>query len=71
MAETWRARLVGDAGVTKPVLIKKVLPEFSGDEAFIAMFISEARISATLRPLLALRRSGASSALRGWTGRRC
>jgi hypothetical protein len=48
MAETWRARLVGDAGVTKPVLIKKVLPEFSGDEAFISMFISEARISATL-----------------------
>ncbi|WP_420718316.1 protein kinase domain-containing protein [Pyxidicoccus sp. MSG2] len=48
MAETWRARLVGDAGVTKPVLIKKVLPEFAGDEAFISMFISEARISATL-----------------------
>jgi hypothetical protein len=48
MAETWRARLVGDAGVTKPVLIKKVLPEFSDDEAFISMFISEARISATL-----------------------
>ncbi|MCY1023101.1 serine/threonine-protein kinase [Pyxidicoccus sp. MSG2] len=48
MAETWRARLVGDAGVTRPVLIKKVLPEFSDDEAFISMFISEARISATL-----------------------
>jgi serine/threonine-protein kinase len=48
MAETWRARLVGDAGVTKPVLIKKVLPEFAGDEAFISMFTSEARISATL-----------------------
>ncbi|MFP2911551.1 serine/threonine protein kinase, partial [Pyxidicoccus sp. 3LFB2] len=48
MAETWRARLVGDAGVTKPVLIKKVLPEFADDEAFISMFISEARISATL-----------------------
>ena len=48
MAETWRARLVGDAGVTKPVLIKKVLPEFANDEAFISMFISEARISATL-----------------------
>ncbi|WP_224248800.1 serine/threonine-protein kinase [Hyalangium gracile] len=48
MAETWRARLLGEAGVTKPVLIKKVLPEFATDEAFIAMFISEARISATL-----------------------
>jgi serine/threonine protein kinase len=48
MAETWRARLMGAAGVTKSVLIKKVLPEYSGDEAFISMFISEARISATL-----------------------
>ncbi|NTX62536.1 serine/threonine protein kinase [Myxococcus sp. CA051A] len=48
MAETWRARLVGAAGVTKPVLIKKVLPEFANDEAFVSMFISEARISATL-----------------------
>jgi serine/threonine protein kinase len=48
MAETWRARLLGEAGVTKPVLIKKVLPEFATDEEFIAMFISEARISATL-----------------------
>ncbi|MCY1033960.1 protein kinase [Corallococcus sp. BB11-1] len=48
MAETWRAQLVGAAGVTKPVLIKKVLPEYADDEAFISMFISEARISATL-----------------------
>ncbi|MCP3161901.1 protein kinase domain-containing protein [Myxococcus qinghaiensis] len=48
MAETWRAQLLGAAGVTKPVLIKKVLPEFSNDEAFVAMFISEARISASL-----------------------
>jgi serine/threonine protein kinase len=48
MAETWRARLMGAAGVTKSVLIKKVLPEFAGDAAFINMFISEARISATL-----------------------
>ncbi|MCP3161898.1 serine/threonine-protein kinase [Myxococcus qinghaiensis] len=48
MAETWRARWTGDAGVTKSVLIKKVLPEFAEDEAFISMFINEARISATL-----------------------
>ncbi|QSQ15518.1 serine/threonine-protein kinase [Myxococcus landrumensis] len=48
MAETWRARLVAAAGVTKLVLIKKVLPEFANDEAFISMFISEARISASL-----------------------
>ncbi|QDE90572.1 serine/threonine protein kinase [Myxococcus xanthus] len=48
MAETWRARLLGAAGVTKSVLIKKVLPEYANDEAFVSMFISEARISATL-----------------------
>ncbi|WP_163865055.1 serine/threonine protein kinase [Myxococcus eversor] len=48
MAETWRARWTGDAGVTKAVLIKKVLPEFVADEAFVSMFINEARISATL-----------------------
>ncbi|MBN1208078.1 MAG: protein kinase [Myxococcaceae bacterium] len=48
MAETYRARLVGEAGVTKPVLIKKVLPEYANDQAFTTMFISEARISATL-----------------------
>ncbi|MCE9670746.1 protein kinase [Myxococcus stipitatus] len=48
MAETWRARLLAAAGITKPVLIKKVLPQFAQDESFIRMFISEARISATL-----------------------
>ncbi len=48
MAETWRARLMGAAGVTKPVLIKKILPEYSRDRDFTAMFISEARITATL-----------------------
>ena len=48
MAETYRARLVGEAGVTKPVLIKKVLPEYANDDAFTTMFVSEARISASL-----------------------
>ncbi|GEN08711.1 serine/threonine protein kinase [Myxococcus fulvus] len=48
MAEAWRAHLVGEAGVTRPVLIKKVLPEYSQDERFIQMFVSEARISASL-----------------------
>ncbi|MFL5345407.1 MAG: protein kinase domain-containing protein [Hyalangium sp.] len=48
MAETWRARLLAAAGITKPVLIKRILPEYASDDAFISMFISEARISATL-----------------------
>ncbi|MBN1208615.1 MAG: protein kinase [Myxococcaceae bacterium] len=48
MAETWRARLLGEAGFTKTVLIKKVLPEYADDYAFTSMLISEARISGTL-----------------------
>ncbi|MCE9670552.1 protein kinase [Myxococcus stipitatus] len=48
MAETWRGRLLGEAGVRRPVLIKKVLPEHAHDERFVQMFISEARISASL-----------------------
>jgi len=48
MAETWRARFLGEAGVTRPVLIKCILPEYADDPEFITMFISEARISATL-----------------------
>jgi serine/threonine protein kinase/Tfp pilus assembly protein PilF len=48
MAETYRARLLGEAGVTKLVLIKKILPEYANDQAFTHMFVSEARISATL-----------------------
>jgi serine/threonine-protein kinase len=48
MAETWRARLLGEESFTKTVLIKKLLPEYADDYAFTTMLISEARISATL-----------------------
>jgi serine/threonine-protein kinase len=48
MAETWLARLLGEAGFTKTVLIKKVLPEYADDYAFTSMLISEARICGTL-----------------------
>jgi serine/threonine protein kinase len=48
MAETWLARLLGEAGFAKTVLIKKVLPEYADDYAFTSMLISEARICATL-----------------------
>ena len=48
MAETWRARLLGAAGVTKPILIKRILPAYADNEDFVSMFINEARISATL-----------------------
>ncbi len=48
MAETYRSRLLGAAGVTKPVLIKKILPEHAANPDFTTMFIREARISASL-----------------------
>ena len=48
MAETFRARVEGAAGVTKQVVIKKVLPELSKDPDFIAAFIDEAKLSSAL-----------------------
>jgi serine/threonine-protein kinase len=48
MAETFRAQLTGAAGVTKQVVIKKVLPAFAEDEAFVEAFINEAKLSASL-----------------------
>src|SRR5438132_452520 len=48
MAVTYRARLTGAAGVTKPVVIKKILPHYVDDAGFVEMFITEARIAAGL-----------------------
>jgi serine/threonine protein kinase len=48
MAEIFRARLTGAAGVTKPVVIKKILPGYAGNSAFVSMFVNEARIAAGL-----------------------
>jgi eukaryotic-like serine/threonine-protein kinase len=45
MAEIYRARMTAMAGVTKPVVIKKILPGFADDSAFVSMFINEARIA--------------------------
>nr|WP_253816955.1 serine/threonine-protein kinase [Myxococcus xanthus] len=36
------------AGVTKPVVIKKILPDYAGNSAFLSMFVNEARIAAGL-----------------------
>jgi len=44
MAEIFRARYQAAAGVTKPVVIKKILPAFAGNPNFVSMFINEARI---------------------------
>ncbi|RKH26852.1 protein kinase [Corallococcus sp. CA031C] len=48
MAVTYRARLTGAAGVTKPCVIKQILPHFVDDHDFVEMFISEARVAAGL-----------------------
>jgi serine/threonine protein kinase len=48
MAELYRARFDAVAGVSKPVVIKKILPAFAGSEAFVRMFVNEARIAVSL-----------------------
>ena len=48
MAEAWLAHARGAAGVTKPVVIKKVLPELAEQSELIEAFVSEATISASL-----------------------
>jgi serine/threonine protein kinase len=48
MSEVYRARMTAAAGVTKQVAIKKILPHFAGNPAFISMFINEARIAVGL-----------------------
>ncbi|MFY0562973.1 protein kinase domain-containing protein [Archangium lansingense] len=48
MAITYRARMKGAAGVTKPVVIKQILPHFADESDFVEMFISEARVAAGL-----------------------
>lgn len=48
MAEAWLAHAKGAAGVVKPVVIKKVLPELAAQTELVEAFIAEARISTTL-----------------------
>lgn len=48
MAEIYLAKSIGAEGFQKDVVIKLILPSFSEDEAFVTMFIDEARIAARL-----------------------
>ncbi|MFL5358050.1 protein kinase domain-containing protein [Archangium sp.] len=48
MAVTYRALMKGAAGVTKPVVIKQILPHFADDPDFVEMFVGEARLVAGL-----------------------
>ena len=48
MAELYRARSVAAAGVSKAVVVKKILPAFAGQRDFVRMFINEAKIAVSL-----------------------
>jgi serine/threonine protein kinase len=48
MAEIWLARQSGIAGFEKQVVVKRTLPQHAGDDAFITMFLDEARLIASL-----------------------
>jgi eukaryotic-like serine/threonine-protein kinase len=48
MAEVYLARRAGPHGFQKIVAVKRILPQFSKDADFVAMFVDEARVSARL-----------------------
>ena len=49
MAEVFLARTVGAEGFSRPVAIKRILPYYSANPAFAAMFVSEAQLSSRLQ----------------------
>ncbi len=48
MASVWRAVTRGAAGFIRPVAVKRIRPGLSHSDEFVAMFVEEARIGATL-----------------------
>jgi serine/threonine-protein kinase len=48
MATVWRALMRGAAGFTRPVALKRILPQLSDNDDFIAMFVEEARVGSEL-----------------------
>lgn len=48
MAEVWEARLDGPVGFAKRVAIKRLMPSLSDDDQFVALFLDEARLMASL-----------------------
>src|SRR5688572_6319237 len=49
MAEIFLGRVRGTAGFDKLVAVKRILPHVAADQAFVEMFLAEARLAATLR----------------------
>src|SRR5262245_35497146 len=48
MVEVYLARTSGAGGIEKRVVVKRILPQYAANEDFVAMFLDEARIAATL-----------------------
>ena len=48
MAEIFMAQTLGPGGFEKIVVLKRILPSFSGHQEFISMFIEEAKITSQL-----------------------
>src|SRR5438128_7291976 len=48
MAEIFRAKMRGDHGFEKVVVVKRILPHLANDPEFVDMLIDEARLSARL-----------------------
>jgi serine/threonine-protein kinase len=49
MAEVFLARVTTEAEIERHVVLKRVLPEYANDEAFVSMFLDEVRLAAQLR----------------------
>jgi serine/threonine-protein kinase len=50
MAEILLARLAGEAGFEKTVVVKRLLPELVASKAYVAMFLDEGKLVARLDP---------------------
>jgi serine/threonine protein kinase len=48
MAEVFKGRIQGPAGFERTFVVKRILPHLSDDQAFIKMFVEEAKLSARL-----------------------
>src|SRR2546423_6430585 len=48
MAEIFKAKVTGDHGFEKIVVVKRILPHLATDPEFVDMLIDEARLSARL-----------------------
>jgi len=48
MGEVFLARMEGPAGFARTVVIKKILPHLAREQAFVQMFLDEARVAAQL-----------------------